>query len=142
MTYSAQIDVQLAAGGLSQLIALTDQSGTLAAVDPVVLAIFQAKADSTINSYLRIRYACPLVTPSQDIIDQAAALTVYYLREAKQMLTPHELEAHKTRLAWLEGVRDGRIRFDEPTPPKSAAVQSAVVPLGGDVTRDTLKGMW
>jgi len=142
VSYSSQTDVQIAAGGHGNLISLTDQSGALGAVDTDVLARFQARADATINSYLRIRYAAPLANPTQEIVDHAASLTVHYLREAKQMLTPHEVEAHKASLAWLEGVRDGRIRFDEPTPPKSAAVKSAVVPLGGDVTRETLKGMW
>ncbi len=141
MTYSSQSDVQIAAGGAGNLVSLTDQDNT-GAVDLVVLAKFQAKADSTINGYLRLRYTTPLANPTEEIRDHAAALTVYYLREAKQMLTPHEVEAHKLRIAWLEGVREGRIRIDEPAPTKSTAVKSAIVPLGGSVTRDGLRGMW
>lgn len=141
MTYSSQIDVQIAAGGTANLASLTDQNNT-GALDPVVLAKFQAQADSTINSYLRLRYSTPLANPTEEIRDAAAALAVYYMREAKQMLTPHEIEGNKTRLAWLEAVRDGKVRIDEPSPPKSSAVKSAVVPLGGDITRENLKGMW
>lgn len=141
MSYASELDVQVAAGGAANLVALTDQNGTLA-IDPVVLARFQAKADATIHGYLRLRYATPLASPSEEIRDHAAALTVYYLREAKQMLTPHAVDAHKARITWLEGVRDGRIRIDEPAPARSTAVRSAIVPLAGDVTRETLKGMW
>lgn len=139
--YSSQTDVQISAGGAANLVSLTDQNNT-GMVDVLVLAKFQAKADSTINGYLRMRYATPLANPTEEITDHAAALTVYYLREAKQMLSPHEIEAHKARLQWLADVRDGKIRIDEPLPAKSSAVKSSVVPLGGDVTRDTLKGMW
>lgn len=141
MTYASQGDVQVAAGGLANLVSLTDQNGT-GAIDLDVLARFQARADSTINGYLRLRYTTPLASPSDEIRDHAAALAVYYLREAKQMLTPHELEAHKARISWLEGVRDGKIRIDEPLPARSTAVRSAIVPLAGDVTRENLKGMW
>jgi phage gp36-like protein len=141
VSYAAQSDVQVAAGGLANLVSLTDQNGT-GAIDLEVLARFQARADSTINGYLRLRYTTPLANPTEEVRDHAAALTVYYLREAKQMLTPHELEAHKARISWLEGVRDGKIRIDEPLPAKSTAVRSAIVPLAGDVTRENLKGMW
>lgn len=142
MSYATQSDVQIAAGGIANLVSLTDQNNLGADVDLVVLAKFQAKADATINGYLRLRYTTPLTNPTEEIKDCAAALAVYYLREAKQMLTPHELDAGKRRLDWLEAVRDGKIRIDEPSPAKSTAVKSAIVALGGDVTRDTLKGMW
>jgi phage gp36-like protein len=141
VSYASALDCQVAAGGVANLVSLTDQNGT-GALDADVLARFQAKADSTINGYLRLRFATPLASPSDEIRDHTAALTVYYLREAKQMLTPHELDAHKARIGWLEGVRDGRIRIDEPSPGKSTAVRSAIVPLAGAVTRDNLQGMW
>ena len=141
MSYASQSDVQIAAGGVANLVSLTDQDNT-GAIDLAVLAKVQAKADSTINSYLRLRYATPLVNPTEEIKDCAAALAVYYLREPKQMLTPPEIDAQKLRIGWLEGVRDGKIRIDEPAPAKSTAVKSAIVPLAGDVTRDALRGMW
>lgn len=141
MTYSSELDVQIAAGGVANLVSLTDQDNA-GIIDLAVLAKAQAKADSTINSYLRLRYATPLAGPTEEIKDCAAALAVYYLREPKQMLTPPEIDAQKLRIAWLEGIRDGKIRIDEPAPAKSTAVRSAIVHLAGDVTRDTLKGMW
>jgi len=141
VSYASQSDVQIAAGGVANLVSLTDQDNT-GAIDLAVLAKVQAKADSTINSYLRLRYATPLVNPTEEIKDCAAALAVYYLREPKQMLTPPEIDAQKLRIGWLEGVRDGKIRIDEPAPAKSTAVKSAIVPLAGDVTRDALRGMW
>jgi phage gp36-like protein len=141
VTYSSQTEVQIAAGGRASLVALTDQDNT-GEIDLAVLAKFQAKADATINGYLRLRSATPLVAPSEEIRDHAAALTVYYLREAKQMLTPHEVEAGKQRISWLEAVREGKIRIDDPAPPKSSSVKSAIVPLAGDITREGLKGMW
>ena len=141
MTYSSQIDVQIAAGGAANLLSLTDQN-TTGAIDLDVLAKFQAQADVTINGYLRLLYATPLVNVTEEIRDCAAALTVYYLRESKQMLTEHEVDAGKRRLEWLESVRTGKIRIADLLPPKSAAVKSAIVPLGGDVTRETTKGMW
>lgn len=141
MTYSSQTDVQIAAGGAANLLSLTDQDGA-GVLNLTVLAKFQAKADSTINGYLRLKYSTPLASPTEEIRDCAAALTAYYLREAKQQLTPHEIDAHKARILWLEAVRDGKVRIDEPSPVKSTAVRSAIVPLGGSVTRETLKGQW
>jgi len=141
VSYASQSDVQIAAGGVANLVSLTDQDNT-GALDLAVLAKAQARADSTIHSYVRLRYATPLVSPTEEIKDCAAALAVYYLREAKQMLTPPEIDAQKLRVGWLEGVRDGKIRIDEPAPTRSTAVKSAIVAIAGDVTRDTLKGMW
>jgi phage gp36-like protein len=140
-----QLDVQIAAGGPAKLQQLADQGNPNVppgAIDVDVLAKFQAKADATINGYLRLLYSTPLANPTEEIRDCAAALTVFYLRESKQSPTELEVKAHELRLSWLELVRTGRIRIDDPSPPKSSAVKSAVVPLGGDVTRDTLKGAW
>jgi len=52
VTYSSQSDVQIAAGGSANLVSLTDQENS-GVIDLVVLAKFQAKADSTIDGYLR-----------------------------------------------------------------------------------------
>jgi phage gp36-like protein len=143
VTYSSLTDVQVAAGGLANLVSLTDQSGTQVAVDQDVLTRSQARADAFINGYLRIRYATPLASPSPEIRDMAAEIAVYFLRQAKPgMLGEHQVKEHELRVKWLEDVRAGRIRIDDIDPPKSSAVKSAVVPLGGDITRETLKGMW
>lgn len=141
MTYSSLIDCQVAAGGSANLVSLTSQDGG-GALDVIVLAKFQAKADGVLNGYLRLRDATPLSAPSQEISDVAASLTVFFLREAKQMLTEHELKAHELRIKWLEEVRAGKIRIADVEPPRSAAVKSAVIPLAGDLTRDTTRGMW
>ena len=94
MTYSSQNGVQIAAGGAANLLSLTDQDGT-GVVNLVVLAKFQARADSTINGYLRLKYTTPLASPTEEVQDCAAELTAYYLREAKQQLTVRSPRPHR-----------------------------------------------
>jgi phage gp36-like protein len=138
VTYSSLTDCQVATGGAQVLAGLTDQ-GNGGALDLGVLAKFQDKADAFINGYLRQRYATPLASPSPEIRDLAAEITVYFLRQAKPGLCgEHQVKEHELRIKWLEDVRDGRIRIDDIDPPKSAAVVSSVVKLGGQFTREIL----
>jgi phage gp36-like protein len=141
MPYTTQKDIEVAAGGRDALIALTDQSNTNTTIDLEVLAIFQAKADAFINGYLRARYATPLANPSREIVDCAAELAVYFLRQARPSvgLSERDVEAHKLRLKWLDDVRDGRIRPDEPLPAKSTAVRTVFVENNGPVSRRTMR---
>ena len=84
----------------------------------------------------RVRAGDPRAHAAALITDCAAALAVYYLRESKQALTENETKAHEARLQWLDHVRTGRIRIDEPSPRRSTAVRSAIIPLGASVTRE------
>lgn len=139
MSYSTLEDCQVAAGGAENLRTLSIQSKTETALNVAVLAKFQALADGFIDSHLRKLYATPLAAPTAEIRGHAAALTIYFMREAKQQTALHDSDAHKTRLKWLEDIRDGRILPAEPLPPRSSAVRATVIELGGDVTRETFK---
>ena len=58
------------------------------------------------------------------------------MREAKPLGQPHDSDAHKTRLKWLEEIRDGRTLPSEPLPPRSSAIRAVVIDLGGRLTGD------
>lgn len=147
MAYATQDQIRLAAGGSStggasdRFVELADWNGD-DIVDPDVIAEAQLRADGWIDGYLRQRYATPIATPSDTLIRLAADECVYWLRSKRQVLTQADLDERKDRERQLELMRDGKLRPDDPLPPKSTAVSSAVVELGGCFSRDDLKGIW
>lgn len=145
--YATQQQIQIAAGGASKLIELTDQSGA-GVLDLNVLADAQAKADLWINGFLGMRYALPVGNLSPDGSTALAAIsadeTIYQLLSARRMIDQQDIEKHKERADQLALYREGKLRLQDPQPFASNAQRSAVVSLDGcgSLTRDGLKGVW
>lgn len=143
MSYAAQSDLEFWAGGAERFRQLMNWDGT-GDIDAGDVARALASADGWIDQYLRTRYKTPVQNPSETLKRIAAEEAIYVLKTARGMdqLTDADREKRKERMAEMEQMRRGALRPDEPTPEKSTAVRSAVISMGGDVTRDNLKGQW
>ncbi len=143
MGYSTRQELEDAAGGAHKLVQLTDLDGT-GAEDAGLVDRAQAKADGWIDARLRLRYKVPIANPTTSLRELAAEETLFQLRRArgKFAITPEDLDQREKRRLELEEYRTGKLRPDDPAPVKSSAMKSAIVEIGGDVTRDTLKGQW
>jgi len=139
MPYAEQSHVEMAVGGPDRLVQLADWDGD-GVVDSGVVIAAQAAADSLIDSYARKRYATPFANPSETVRRVAAEECVYWLRQARGMVGPTEIEERKVRLAWLESMSKGDVRPDEPAPAKSTAVRTVWKPSERAVSRRNLKG--
>lgn len=143
MGYATQAQLEFAAGGAADYLQLTDWNGD-GAVDAEVVSTAIALADAWINSFLRQRYATPIANPSTDLQLLAAREFIYQVKASRRLvaITKEDLDDREARRRELEDYRDGKRRPDEPLPAKSTAVRSAIIQLGGDVTRENLKGQW
>lgn len=141
MPYASQTKIELAAGGAARLVELSDWDGD-ADVDADVVEESQAAADGWIDSYLRMRFATPIPTPSSTLVRLAADEAVYWMREKRGMLSQQDIEARKGRETWLRDCSKGLVRPDEPLPPPSSAIATTWVDdtTERDVSRETLKG--
>lgn len=131
----------MAAGGADRLLSLADWDGD-GAIDADVITEAQKRADGWIDGYLRLRFETPIATPSDTLKRLAADEAVYWMRSSRGMVGEPEMKKREERERELELMRDGKLRPDEPLPKPSTAVKSALVALGGDVTREGTKGMW
>lgn len=145
MAYSAQADVELASGGLANLISLTDFDGA-GIVNATSLTAAIASADSWIDSYLQSRYATPLNPVPEHIKRLSAAETVYQLKVARRAVTDDDRLEHGERLEHLRDISAGRAAIGvDPPPAKSTSVVSEAGTREDDtaaVTRDRLEGVW
>lgn len=144
MAYSTQSDLEFAVGGTDRLIQLADwdSDGT---ADAAVVAKAIAKADGEIDSYLRVRYATPVATPSQTLITLSAEWAIYLLRKARNMVSEANEAEHKQQIEIAGALRDGKIRPDEPLPAASTAVRPSWRERDQDgegMSRNGLKGAW
>lgn len=144
MPYSTQSDVQIAAGGATNLAQLSDLENA-AAIDASVVAAAIRTADGVINSYVGHRYAVPLAVVPDTIRDLSAAWAVRVLRKNRYNGAPltDDQEAEKIDREWLVGVADGTISLGlEPTPEKASMVIDKAAPRDSalETSRDRLRG--
>jgi len=149
MAYSTQSDVQAAAGGSANLVALADLDGTFpgdagASVATTTAAAIRT-ADGVINSYVGHRYAVPLATVPDTIRDLSASWAVRVLRKNRYSGAPltDDQEQEKIDREWLEGVADGTISLGiEPTPEKASIVIDKAAPRDSslETSRERLRG--
>lgn len=138
MAYSVEADVARAAGGRERLIQLTDHESA-GEVDQALLVAKIAEADSWMNSHFEKRYLVPIdanaATVPEVVRRISARLTVLFLREDRDALTPVDLQRWEQINTWLAGVRDGNISPGlEPRPAESAHSAAA-----GTGDRESLK---
>jgi phage gp36-like protein len=111
MPYSTQAQVERAAGGTQNLIALTDLENA-GAIDAAVLLDAQAQADSVIDGFLAERYSVPLASPPENIQRLAAEETVFILRERRQMVGESDVRAAERRETMLRDLATGTRRLE------------------------------
>ena len=136
MPYAVEADVVRAAGGRERLIQLTDHE-KLKEVDQALLLAKIAEADSWMNSHFEKRYLVPIDgAETPEVVRRISArLTVLFLREDVDALTPVDITRWEQINTWLAGVRDGNISPGlEPRPAESAHSAAA-----GTGDRESLK---
>ncbi len=145
MAYSSATDVQHAAGGLANLIALSDYDAN-GSQDSAVIDAAIAQADALIDSFANKRYRVPFAaTVPPVIVALSARIAVHVMRQQRQALIPGDLEQHALDIKWLEGLRDGdNVVGVEPAPIKSELqVDEAGERIStASVSREKLKGFW
>lgn len=121
MPYSTLATVQIAIGGLTNLIKATDQDGNGTGVNMEVLNQAINEADSIINSYLRKQWAVPL-NPAPDVIaNMSAGWAARSLRRNlyKGLKQPEDADQEAVDREWLMAVAKGDVSLDvtvSPTP--------------------------
>lgn len=139
--YVTQAQLVVEAGGADRFIALTDWNND-GVTDADVVAQAMAYVQAWIDGALRVRFATPIANPDATITQLGSAEMVYWLRSRREMVSQIEIDRHKEREIELQDLATGKRRPAEPLPPRSTAVKSAVVDLGGCVNNEKLKGMW
>jgi phage gp36-like protein len=131
-------DQLVARFGLDQLLAIADHSGDDALdVTSVDAAIADAAAE--IESYLRRRYALPLVSVDPALAAIACDIAFYRLHPADQ---PDDVRRrYEDARRWLGELAAGRIEIDTGAPAGTGGSGEARVSAPARVfTRDTLSG--
>ena len=133
--YATLADLEAAAGGAERLLQLTDLHAD-GLIDPEAAQRAQGRADALIDSYASVRYAVPISSPSQAIIQTAADETVFQLKVRRGAATEQDQQERDLRLQWLEALSQGCVGPSDPPPPKSSAVTSKAARSGRDVSRE------
>ncbi|MDQ3295078.1 MAG: DUF1320 domain-containing protein [Myxococcota bacterium] len=137
----------MAAGGAQNFLELTDWNGD-GVSDADVVAHAQAKADGWIDGFLRNRYTpLPLAAPSETLKRIAAEEAIYWLKQARNMvsITEAETQQRRDRERELEQMKAGTIRPDSAEIVPSTAGRSRIITSEDaelDVSRENLKGLW
>jgi phage gp36-like protein len=126
MAYSTLAQVQIAVGGLANLVQLADleeantlDSGALAVIDAAI-----AEADGHIDSYVAHRSKVPLVTTPIVISSMSARWAARILRKNRYKGQPmvDDQEAERIDIAWLDGVSKGVISLGVDPEPLAATI--------------------
>jgi len=141
--YVSREDIVNAVGGQERLTQLTDydRDGTedSGVVDD---AIFDAEA--LIDSYARKVFSTPFVAPLPPIIvTMAKKLSVYNLRERRDVITDAHREEQEDRIKWLEHLASGKVDPGIAPAPKGSGHNrstSTSRPSAKRVSRESLKG--
>ncbi len=138
MAYATQTDIERAAGGNARLKELADWDND-GAIDAAAIEQCQKAADGYINSFAAVKYAVPVQSPSDTLVQFAAQECVYQLKLNRGALTEKDEDERKVRLDWLKMLSKGQVRPSDPAPPKSDAVRSETVDIRTS-WRDELEG--
>ena len=98
MAYASQSDIETAAGGAVRLVELADWDADGVA-DATAIAAVQAATDGWIDSYAAVRYAVPVASPTDTLIQVAAEVRLSAATAARHGLGGDE-QRHR-REAWL-----------------------------------------
>lgn len=139
MPYASQSQIQDAAGGAERLVEIADWNND-GAVDADAIAKAQSHSDRMIDMYCGLRYGVPYANPPASIVELAADLAVFFLKDSRGTATERDIQKHEGQLALLKDINKGVARPSDPAPPKSDAVRSEAVVNNRDSSRANLKG--
>jgi phage gp36-like protein len=139
MPYATQAQIQAAAGGAVKLVELADWDGD-GVVDAAAIAFAQEAADGWIDSFAAGRYAVPIATPTNTLVQFAAEEAVHRLRLSRKVVDQDDKDQRELRVEWLKLLQAGKVRPSDPAPAKGTAVRSQVVVNDREVSREKLKG--
>jgi len=147
VAYCTQSDLELAVGGVANLVRLLDKDNDDVADEDAVTACL-ARATSEIDSALQIRHQLPLAEPYPPIlITHAATLAAYYAHQYGtdgQGVPQRVVEAAKDARDWLDMLAAGTRTVGTVVKPTAGqeVAQVDTNPTGGWVTRQSLRGFW
>jgi phage gp36-like protein len=107
MAYSAQADVQIAAGGADRLVALADTDGN-GAIDAGVVDAAIAEADTLINTFASKRFSVPFSPTPPAIAALSARMAVRILRRNRNTTIAADVELDKIDREWLSQLASRR----------------------------------
>jgi phage gp36-like protein len=142
MAYSSQSDLEIAAGGLQRLIALSDFAGTQA-VNANVIARAIADADAWINSWVSKKYQVPVSPVPPDLVRLSSSEAIFLLKQWRSMAAETDVQLHEERERELKDISAGlRTLGVLPQPLRSDLVRDRASAPADDkpVSRDALKG--
>jgi hypothetical protein len=142
MSYATDDQIELAAGGADRLVALADWNGDGTA-DAEVLARAKEASDGLIDGNLRLKLGAAdlarvRATPTPTLSAIAAAEAVYWMRQARSMVGPEDVEHRKERERQLAAMNAGTFRIDD----EPEAQRAVFIENDGEVTRKNTRGMW
>jgi phage gp36-like protein len=144
--YASSADVERAAGGSANLIALTDTDANGVADVGVVDAAI-AEADAVINSYASKRFAPnALATLSAPALTALSArMSVRILRRNRGTTLAADVEQEKIDQKWLEDLAAGKVLPGTQALPEASSIVTDEVGEREStkaVSREALKGFW
>lgn len=123
----------------TELIQLTDRTGTVDAIDDTVLTRALQDADAEIDAYLTPRYTLPLATAPRILVNAACDVARYRLYEDRS--TEHVTKRYDDAIKLLKMVSRGEISLglDEAQQPTPSAGGVQFTTSGRVFTLDGLK---
>lgn len=117
MSYATVTDM-IGRFGSTELIRMTTPEGAaMEAIDTVAVERALAEASSVIDSYLRTRYAVPLVAVPLVVVGVACRMARYSLAHGENREPTEQMRmARKEDIGWLEGVAKGMVTLDGVAP--------------------------
>lgn len=143
--YSTSADVQIAAGGETKLIQLSDIDSEQEINAAQVTAAIE-EADGVIDAYIGKRWATPLTAPGTAIKWISARLSVIVLKIRRNMATERDMENRALIIEELENIAMGKslpATTDTPTGTSPEVKDDQVDPSEKrDFERTNLRGFW
>jgi phage gp36-like protein len=138
MPYATQVDL-VSRFGETEIIQLSDRTGTAGAIDSAVVADKLADADAEIDGYLQGRYTLPLSPVPTVLVRVAADIARYHLYDDRA--TEQVTKRYTDAINFLELVAKGDVQLGvtpDGTPAETGAGPESVNP-GRVFTTDSLK---
>jgi phage gp36-like protein len=142
MPYATASDM-IARFGSTELIRMTTPEGqAMDAIDTAAVDRAIAEASGQVDSYLRTRYAVPLVAVPVEITGLTCRMARYSLAHGENREPTEQMRmARKEDIAWLEGIAKGLVTLDGVAPANPAQSGARSTDRARPFDADAL-GLW